>query len=65
MPIDPEALRRSLEAFGVIRVPAPNGQFIHNAAFNVIDRRGRLTRIVDIGRPRQALAAAQQLFDRT
>src|SRR3984957_20468756 len=62
-PIDSEALRRSLEAFGVVRVPAPDGQFIHNSAFNVIDRRGRLARIVDIGQPRKALAAAQQLFN--
>jgi protein SCO1/2 len=62
-PVDPEALRRVLEAFGVIRVPAPNGQFIHNTAFNVIDRRGRLARIVDISQPRKALAAAQQLFN--
>jgi protein SCO1 len=62
-PIDSKALRRVLEAFGVVRVPAPDGQFIHNAAFNVIDRRGRLARIIDIGEPRKALAAAQQLFN--
>jgi len=62
-PVDPEALRRVLEAFGVVRVPASNGQFIHNTAFNVIDRRGRLARIIDIGQPRKALAAAQQLFN--
>jgi protein SCO1/2 len=62
-PIDSEALRRALEAFGVVRVPAPAGQFIHNAAFNVIDRRGRLARIVDIGEPRKALAAARRLFN--
>jgi protein SCO1/2 len=62
-PIDSEALRRALEAFGVVRVPAPDGQFIHNAAFNVIDRRGRLARIVDIAEPRKALAAAQRLFN--
>jgi protein SCO1/2 len=62
-PIDSKALRRALEVFGVVRVPAPGGQFIHNAAFNVIDRHGRLARIVDIGQPRKALAAAQQLFN--
>jgi protein SCO1 len=62
-PIDSEALRRALQAFGVVRVPAPDGQFIHNAAFNIIDRRGRLARIVDIGQPRRALAAARQLFN--
>jgi protein SCO1 len=62
-PINSEALRRSLEVFGVVKVPAPYGQFIHNAAFNVLDRRGRLARIVDIGRPHKALAAAKQLFN--
>jgi protein SCO1/2 len=62
-PSDSEALRRSLEAFGVVRVSAPDGQFIHNAAFHVIDRHGRLARIVDIGEPRKALLAAQQLFN--
>jgi protein SCO1 len=62
-PVDAEALRQSLEAFGVVRVPAPDGQFIHNAAFHVIDRHGRLARIVDIGQPHKALAAAQQLFN--
>jgi protein SCO1/2 len=62
-PIDSEVLRRALEAFGVVRVRAPDGQFIHNAAFNIIDRRGRLARIVDIGQPRKALAVAQQLFN--
>jgi protein SCO1 len=62
-PVDPEALRRVLEAFGVVRVPASTGQFIHNTAFNVIDRRGRLARIIDISQPRKALAAAQKLFN--
>jgi protein SCO1 len=62
-PIDSEGLRRALKAFGVVRVQAADGQFIHNAAFNVIDRRGRLARIVDIGQPRKALAVAQQLFN--
>jgi protein SCO1/2 len=62
-PIDSEALSRALQAFGVVRVPAPHGQFIHNAAFNIIDGRGRLARIVDIGQPRRALAAARRLFD--
>src|SRR6202020_1107836 len=36
-PVDSEALHRELEAFGIVKVPAPYGQFIHNAAFNVVD----------------------------
>jgi protein SCO1 len=62
-PIDSEALRRSLEAFGVVKIAASNGQFIHNAAFHVLDRRGRLARIVDIDKPGKALAVARQLFN--
>lgn len=36
-----------LDAFGVIVVPAPLGEFEHNAAFHVVDRSGRLVRILD------------------
>lgn len=60
---DSEALRRALEVFGVVKVSAPYGQLIHNAAFHVIDRRERLSRIIDIGEPRKALAVARQLFN--
>ncbi|MEA3109550.1 MAG: hypothetical protein QOI88_4155 [Gammaproteobacteria bacterium] len=61
-PLDPEALRRSLKVFGVVATPAPQGQFVHNAAFHVIDRRGRLSRIIDISHPDVALAAARRLY---
>jgi len=47
-----------LDAFGVIVVPAPLGEFEHNAAFHVVDRRGRLVRILDYTEPDAALAAA-------
>jgi protein SCO1/2 len=61
-PLDPEALRRSLSAFGVVAIPAPQGQFVHNAAFHVIDRHGRLARIIDITQPAAALSAARQIY---
>jgi protein SCO1 len=61
-PYDPEALRRSLKVFGVVAIPAPQGQFVHNAAFHVVDLRGRLARIVDISQPEAALAAARRLY---
>jgi len=61
-PLDPEALRRSLKVFGVVATPAPQGQFAHNAAFHVIDRRGRLARIIDISKPDAALSAARRLY---
>jgi protein SCO1/2 len=61
-PLDPEALRRSLKVFGVVAIPAPQGQFVHNAAFHVLDQRGRLARILDISQPDAALAAARRLY---
>jgi protein SCO1/2 len=61
-PLDPEALRRSLKVFGVVATPAPLGQFVHNAAFHVVDQRGRLARILDISQPEAALAAARRLY---
>lgn len=47
-----------LDAFGVIVVPAPLGEFEHNAAFHVVDRSGRLVRILDYTEPDAALADA-------
>ena len=47
-----------LDAFGVIVVPAPLGEFEHNAAFHVVDRSGRLVRILDYAEPDAALADA-------
>ncbi len=43
--------RGLLEAFGIIVVPAPLGQFEHNTAYHVVTPDGRLTRIVDIDNP--------------
>jgi protein SCO1/2 len=39
--------RRLLDAFGIMIVPAPLGEFEHNAALHIIDPDGRLVRIVD------------------
>ena len=47
-----------LDAFGVIVVPAPLGEFEHNAAFHVVDRSGRLVRILDYTEADAALADA-------
>ena len=62
-PLDPVALRRSLDVFGVVTKPLPDGQFLHNAAFHIIDRHGRLARIIDTTQPDEALAVARQLHD--
>ena len=62
-PMDARQLKSSLKAFGIVATPSGNGQFVHNAAFHLIDRRGRLARIIDIDRPQRAVAAARQLYD--
>ncbi|HEU0229888.1 MAG TPA: SCO family protein [Burkholderiaceae bacterium] len=58
-----------LRAFGVVVVPAPLGQFVHNAAYHVITPDGRLTRVVDYGASGEALRfaageAAQRVLER-
>jgi protein SCO1/2 len=46
-----DAKRRKalLDAFGIVVVPAPLGQYEHNAAYHVVAPDGRLARIVDLG----------------
>jgi protein SCO1/2 len=63
-PIDPEELRTLLNDVGVVVKSLGDGQFIHNAALHVIDRKGRLARIVDITQPGQAVSVASELYDR-
>jgi len=58
---DPEAGARLLGLFGIVVVPAPLGQFEHNAAFHVVTPDGRLARIVDLDDPGDALQAAVDL----
>ncbi len=38
--------RGLLDAFGIMVVPAPLGEFEHNAALHIVDARGRLVRIL-------------------
>lgn len=54
----PADRRRLLDAFGIMVVPAPLGEFEHNAALHIVDASGRLVRIVDADAPGEALAAA-------
>lgn len=55
---DRVALSRLLEAFGILVIPAGNGDFVHNAAIHVVDPQGRLRGIHDLGRWRTALSHA-------
>lgn len=40
--------RRLLDTFGIIVIPAPLGQFEHNAAYHIVTPDGQLTRIIDL-----------------
>ena len=59
----PDARQRHalLSLFGITVVPAPLGEFVHNAAFHVVSSDGRLRLIVDEDEPGLALQKAQQL----
>ncbi|MBS0353639.1 MAG: SCO family protein [Proteobacteria bacterium] len=47
-----------LGQFGIVVIPDGLGGFEHNAAIHVVDRRGRLVRIMDLANPAAALAEA-------
>lgn len=55
---DAQQRRSLLDAFGITVIPAPLGEFQHNAAFHILSPDGRLMRIVDYDRPEAALAHA-------
>lgn len=50
-----------LDAFGIMVLPARDGEFEHNAALHIVDGRGRLVRILDYDAPGRALDAALAL----
>ncbi len=51
-----------LQSFGVQTVPDGAGGWVHNAAFHIVDPRGRLVRIVDIDNLEGALTTARQAY---
>lgn len=53
--------RRLLDSFGIMVVPAPLGEFEHNAALHVVTPQGRLVRILALGEGVEALALARSL----
>jgi protein SCO1/2 len=61
-PSDAGELKRTLKSFGIIATPTGDGQFVHNGAFHVIDRQGRLARIIDLDKPQNAIAAGARLY---
>lgn len=52
--------RALLEQVGIIVLPAALGEFQHNAAFHIVGRDGRMSRVVDYEQPEAALHAAQE-----
>lgn len=50
-----------LDAFGIVVIPAPYGEYEHNAAYHVVSSDALLSRIVDYGEAEHALAYALQL----
>lgn len=59
---DPAGTRAMLNAAEVIVIPDEFGGFVHNAAIHVLDRQGRLVRILDSDAWGEALALAQDLM---
>jgi protein SCO1/2 len=53
--------RRLLDAFGIVVLPAPLGEFQHNAAFHLVGADGRLMRVDDFDQPESALDHALAL----
>lgn len=56
--VDAQQRNKLLDAFGITVIPAPLGEFEHNAAFHVLTPDARLVRIVDYDQPEEALAYA-------
>ncbi|HEX7387395.1 MAG TPA: SCO family protein [Castellaniella sp.] len=54
--------KAALAVFGITVVPAPLGEFEHNAAFHVVTHDGRLARVLDLDVPGLALGAAKSLL---
>lgn len=55
---DRSELARLLGTFGVVAIPDALGEFQHNAAIHVVDREGRLARILDVDATPDAIRAS-------
>lgn len=44
-----ESLQELLDIYGIVVIPAPNGQFEHNSAIHLVNTQGKLTKIYDYG----------------
>lgn len=62
---DPRQLAALLTAFGVVVIPAPGGDFQHNAAVHLVNAAGRLARVLDADAPPDEVARAVESIDRS
>ncbi len=56
--VAPQDRQRLLDAFGIVVLPAPLGEFEHNAALHIVNSDAQLVRIIDTSTPALALEAA-------
>lgn len=64
-PRDPSQLATLLNAFGVTVIPAPGGDFQHNAAVHLVNADGRLARVLDADAPPDEVNRAVDSIRRT
>lgn len=55
--------KKLLKQFGIVVIPAPLGQFEHNAAYHIVTPQAKLNNIVDIDQPNWAMAWALSKHD--
>lgn len=59
-PRDEAELRALLDAFGVIVIPDGVGGYVHNAGISLLDNKGQLRAIYDLGEEHSILAAVER-----
>lgn len=61
---DKAELDQLLKTFGVTVIPGSNGDFVHNGAFYLIDRQGKLAEIMDYTKVDQAIDKIKRRVDK-
>ncbi|TAL85160.1 MAG: SCO family protein [Candidimonas sp.] len=66
MAVDAPERRKLLAGFGIVVIPAPLGQYVHNGAYHIVTADGHLARIIDVSDPQSVLgfARTQVLIDK-
>jgi protein SCO1 len=62
-PVDQDELERLKKRFGITVIPDSFGGYTHNAAIHLVDPRGRLVEIFDVGNPSLAAQAVMRRLD--